>query len=352
MTLSYASSAAGVSVQVYADSVVSSGGDAAGDVVGFSGQTDIPALVGSDQADILGLGLPLADGRATFTGNGGSDRFQILSLPDGAPGIFTITDFDGTSAEADLIDLTPLGITALGGLQYFGDGLWVVSSASDGSTLLEIVLPNFEDTLSAADFLLAEPASGRAVAPRDGGGLVGGRLDDTLLGRGGGDFLFGKGGDDLLRGRVGNDALHGGIGADRLFGGDGQDRLDGNAGRDLVFGGAGDDRVTGGRGQDRLFGGTGDDVLRGGSGDDRLDGGLGGDTLRGDRGADTFRLRFGELEGDVIADFARGQGDRLLVVADTAVSVIDQGGGVFVLTDGTVSETLTANGAVAADFLL
>ena len=353
VTLSYASSAAGVSVQVYADSVVNGGGDAAGDVVGFTGQTDIPALVGSDQADILGLGLALglADGRPTFTGNGGSDRFQILSLPDGAPGIFGITDFDGTSAEADLIDLTPLGITAIGGVQSFGAGLWVVS-AVDGSFLLEIVLPNFEDTLSASDFLLAEQASGRAVAPRDGGGLVGGRLDDTVLGRGGGDFLFGKGGDDLLQGRVGNDALHGGIGADRLFGGDGQDRLDGNAGRDLVFGGAGDDRVTGGRGQDRLFGGTGDDVLHGGSGADRLDGGLGGDTLRGDRGADTFRLRFGELEGDVIADFARGQGDRLLVVADTAVSVIDQGGGVFVLTDGTVSETLTASGAVAADFLL
>ena len=349
VTLSYASSAAGVSVQVYADGVVSSGGDAQGDVVGFTGQPDIVALIGSGQDDVLGLGL--ADGKPVFTGNGGSDRFQVLSLPASDPGIFTVTDFDQTSGEADLIDLGPLGITAIGGVQDFGDGLWAVS-ATDGSFLLEIVLPNFLGTLDASDFLLARGVSGRAVADPAGQALVGGQGGDLLLGRGGDDFLFGKGGTDVLRGRDGQDALHGGAGADRLFGDAGQDRVDGNAGRDVVYGGAGDDRLTGGRGDDLLFGGAGADTLSGGGGDDLLRGGLGADTMRGDAGADSFRLRLGELEGDVVADYARHEGDRLVVLADAAVTVIDRGGGEFLLTDGTVSETLTVAGAVAADFLL
>ena len=358
VTLSYASSTAGVSVQVYADGVVSGGGDAAGDVVGFTGQPDVPALIGSGADDVLGLGL--ADGRRTFTGGGGSDRFQILSLPDGSPGRFTVTDFDQTADGADLIDLGPLGITAIGDIQYFGEGLWAVDG-TDGSFLLEIVLPNFLGTLTASDILLAEGASGRAVADAAGQGLVGGRDDDELLGRGGGDFLFGKGGDDLLRGRDGNDALQGGVGNDRLFGDVGLDRLFGGAGRDVAFGGAGDDRVAGGRGNDRLFGGDGDDTvlggrgqdhLVGGDGDDRLEGGSGADQLRGNQGADTFLLRFGDLQGDAITDFARGEGDRLLVRADSPLTVTDLGGGRFVLSDGTLDQTLSIAGAETSDFLL
>ena len=201
------------------------------------------------------------------------------------------------------------------------------------------------------------------------------------------DIVWGNAGANRLDGAAGDDTLAGRDGADTLIGGDGADRLDGGAGADSMAGGAGDDtyvvdaagdrlteapgggndrvlatvdwtldaaferltllgtadlagtgnaeanrldgnagqnRLDGGDGADSLFGGAGADTLLGGEGADRLDGGLDADRLEGGAGADLFV--FGSAaaaDGDLVADFAAAQGDRLiltLIDADTTLA--------------------------------
>ena len=75
-----------------------------------------------------------------------------------------------------------------------------------------------------------------------------------------------------------------------------------------------------------LFGMGGDDVIFGGAGNDILTGGAGADKMVGGAGADLFTDTAANLNGDTIADFARG--DRT------------------VLTDAAVGSTLSWNGSV------
>ncbi|PZQ51425.1 MAG: hypothetical protein DI556_04470 [Rhodovulum sulfidophilum] len=107
-------------------------------------------------------------------------------------------------------------------------------------------------------------------------------------------------------------------------GGRHDDRLSGNGLRNRLDGGDGDDRLSGRAERDRLSGGDGNDALRGGAGDDRLLGGAGADLLEGGAGADLLRGGAGAdrfvferlassaaAAGDLIFDFARGEGDRI-----------------------------------------
>jgi hypothetical protein len=358
VTLSYAGSSAGVSVQLDADNAVASGGDAAGDELGYDNVDRLTALIGSANDDTLGAFSPYQftnnpnDSLFKLTGNGGSDTFQFLGI--NGTGLYAITDF----AKGDIIDLRPLGTTSFADVGQDGGGF---SLGPDGQVCVYCFLERFAGQLSASDFKFATSVSGAASARPGGDGLVGSEGADTLLGSAGDDFLFGKGGEDVLAGGAGNDALDGGDGADAVSGGAGQDRLKGGAGDDTLDGGAGDDvldgadgddQVWGGAGMDRLRGGAGDDRLEGGAGDDELDGGAGADQLRGGAGSDTFLLRFGELSGDRVIDFSRLAGDRLVIVANRPVTVEEQGQGTFVVTDGTVTETLTAIGAAESDFLI
>ena len=132
------------------------------------------------------------------------------------------------------------------------------------------------------------------------------------------------------------------FGDDTGFGGTGEDRLYGEDGADLLRGAADDDSLWGDAGDDDLFGGKGDDVLAGGQG---------ADAMRGGSGADTFRLRFGEIDGDRILGFRSADGDRLQLQSDHAVTVEDRGGGIFAVTDGTLTEVLAVRGAGVGDFL-
>ena len=83
----------------------------------------------------------------------------------------------------------------------------------------------------------------------------------------------------------------------------------------ILSGGAGNDRLYGGSGRDSLLGDVGSDQLRGGGGNDRLNGGAGKDALWGGAGADQFVFlapgHSSTTNPDVIADFARAQGDRI-----------------------------------------
>lgn len=81
-----------------------------------------------------------------------------------------------------------------------------------------------------------------------------------------------------------------------------------------VVGSAGDDSLTvasGFAGGHRLRGGGGEDSITGGDGADTIEGGAGADAVAGGDGADLFILRKGDVEGDVILDFAAAEGDRI-----------------------------------------
>lgn len=95
-------------------------------------------------------------------------------------------------------------------------------------------------------------------------------------------------------------------GSNVLKGTGGRDVIVGLGGNDQIDGGSDNDTICGGSGADSLIGGSGNDVLRGGSGNDRLDAGSGDDVLHGDDGDDTL-----EAGNDDDRLFGGGGVDRL-----------------------------------------
>ena len=115
------------------------------------------------------------------------------------------------------------------------------------------------------------------------------------------------GGIENLTGSAQDDMLTGNDGANTLMGGGGDDMLTGGGGDDMLMGGEGDDTLTGGDGDDMLMGGAGDDTLTGGNNNDTLNGGAGDDNLTGGGGDDTFV--FSPEDGnadDIITGFDAG----------------------------------------------
>lgn len=100
--------------------------------------------------------------------------------------------------------------------------------------------------------------------------------------------------------------------------------------------GDGNDTISGGAGNDVIAGGIGNDVIDGGTGNDILSGGAGMDSLTGGAGADLFTDTRSNLNGDAIADFARG--DR--IVLNDAVMGSNIGLNGSVLTYGSTALTL------------
>lgn len=186
--------------------------------------------------------------------------------------------------------------------------------------------------------------------------LIGSEIDDVIFGAFGNDVLIGGEGDDSLYGGEGVDQLIGGLGADVFNGGGGEDsavystaesgamvdlstglggsgtsaegdtyisieNIIGSAFDDYLIGddernditaGNGNDYIFGGDGSiDYLYGNGGDDTIDGGNSLDYINGGAGADTLTGGEGGDLFDYnQFGEMNGDIIIDFALGT-DRL-----------------------------------------
>jgi Ca2+-binding RTX toxin-like protein len=278
-------------------------------------------LIGTSAADII----KGAGGDDTLKGGGGADHI------DGGAGIDTALYADSTTGV--MVDLAT-------GRGYYG--------TAEGDTLVGV------ESLygsSYADSLFGNDAANELR------GLGG---DDYLYGRGGADFLVGEYGDDLLIGGAGGDYLSGGPGYDfagysasplgvivslasgwgsggdatgdwlsgieGLYGSAYHDVLYGDAadnvfyagaGADWLYGGGGADGLMGGTGDDRLYGEDGNDQLYGEAGDDTLGGGRGLDVLAGGADADTFVWSFIGDTGatmstaDIVADFNRGEGDRL-----------------------------------------
>jgi Ca2+-binding RTX toxin-like protein len=181
--------------------------------------------------------------------------------------------------------------------------------------------------------------------------LSGSRADDGIDGRRGNDTLLGRGGGDVLQGGEGNDTLDGGAGNDVLDGGAGEDVLRGGSGNDLLISMADgrEPRIANVPGRDEgdpereLTGGKlypdqpvpADDVLIGGKGSDifyfqtlinakqryiekhteangniRWHGVAGENDKLHDHWVDS-------IGNDVIMDYSRAQGDRIVIEGHT-----------------------------------
>ncbi|MDY6804598.1 MAG: choice-of-anchor Q domain-containing protein, partial [Cyanobacteriota bacterium] len=214
--------------------------------------------------------------------------------------------------------------------------------------------------------------------------LGGGRDRDTLAGGLGNDLLKGHRGNDRLNGGAGDDTMMGGPGNDLYFvssskdkivekvnegrdlvrssatyrlsdnlerlvltgkgdidgignsidntmaGNQGNNKLSGGRGNDTLWGVGGRDTLGGGRGSDILLGGLDEDLLKGHRGSDRLSGAAGDDTLVGGPGRDTFIFNTNEqfaledLGSDIITDFKRVQGDKILLNKRTFTAITSE----------------------------
>ena len=221
--------------------------------------------------------------------------------------------------------------------------------------------------------LIIEVGSASGAMASVGGPLAGGLGDDTIVGGagpdtitdpGGSNYLRGGDGDDQLtggtgfddiNGNVGNDTASGGAGGDWVVGGKDNDLLFGDDGADVVYGNLGNDTLNGGEGADLIRGGQGNDVIAGGAGDDWLSGDLGNDTLSGGAGADTFHT-FANSGVDLVTDFNRAEGDRVVVDAGATFTVsqvgsdvvIDMGGGSKMILAGVAMSSLSDGWIVVA----
>ena len=160
----------------------------------------------------------------------GSDGDPAHSLFKGTVGDLMV--FDDQLGQNDMIRLATAVDPALG------------QAARDDAAMADL-MPLFEQLDVASDTLgdiLAEygvGARGQVTGPLN---MVNrGKADNKMTGTDGADGLDGRRGDDRINGGAGDDMLQGGYGNDRLIGGRGNDILDGGQGEDRLFGGKGDD---------------------------------------------------------------------------------------------------------------
>lgn len=259
-TLSYASAAAGVAV-------------------------NLSVIVAQDTG---GAGTDLAEGFENLTGSAFGDTLTGNALANVLIG----------GAGGDLLD----GGLGRDVLQFVGAADVRVNLATGTATGAGAdTLAGFEDVVTDAG----------------NDSLTGDALNNLLVSGGGQDTVDGGGGDDTVDGGPGNDSLDGGTGIDRLSyelatsavtvslalagvqatGGGGNDRI---AGFEVLVGSAFGDTLAGSATADNLIGGAGNDSLTGGAGNDTLAGDAGDDTLNG--GSDSDVASYAGLAAAVTVD--------------------------------------------------
>ena len=311
-TASYAGSAAGVTIDLQAQSAV--GGDANGDTL-----VDIENVTGSGFSDDLSGD----DGDNVLKGLAGNDTLEGGDGADVLKG--------GGGEDTALYRLSGTGITIDLESNVANGG------HATGDTLL------FVEHVEGSDHndVIAGDGFGNTLKGHDGSDdLFGGDGHDTLIGGDNDDDLEGEDGDDTLVGGAGADDLVGGEGMDTAdyagsssgitvdlaagtgLGGDAEgDRLDGVENlvgtkfQDTLTGNAERNFFHGGKDNDVLDGGGGWDVLSGEDGADLLIGGQGNDTLLGGADSDTFVFTVGSGR-DWIGDFETGQGSEDVLLLD------------------------------------
>jgi Ca2+-binding RTX toxin-like protein len=220
---------------------------------------------------------------------------------------------------------------------------------------------------AANDSLTPTTTSGQSVLPTIFADTISGLAgNDTLDGGAGADSLMGGAGDDLyvvdatdvvvevagegtdtvqaafsytLGAEVENLTLTGSASINGT-GNAANNVLTGNSYANILSGLDGNDYLSGGNGADTLLGGAGGDTVAGGAGDDDLNGGAGIDLYIGGAGKDDYILVHGEIAGDTVQDFAKG--DHLLLRGFSVGSTITKVAGTstdWVVTDGATHTT-------------
>ena len=290
-TLSYASSAGGVRIDLSSQYAVAasaeqqrthyatgSGGDAAGDkfrgfenVTGGMGNDRLTGdgwnniLIGGPGADRLDGGSPQSIGTGTDARFGTDD--DVVTAPDtdtvsyaGSSAGVTITfserrlnnedvtigEGSGGDAQGDRLlniekvigtahDDTFIASKSIADGQHFDGG----ENAVDNPETRNVDESKDSDTVSYANFNTAVQvyAANHGVQFLNIENLIGGSAGDNLHGNDRPNRLEGGAGADNLAGYAGNDTLIGGAGADALDGGEGNDLIMGGGGADTIDGG-------------------------------------------------------------------------------------------------------------------
>jgi Ca2+-binding RTX toxin-like protein len=330
-TLSYEGSAEGVNVWLIYD--IASGGDAAGDQLGYVenliGSAHTDTLAGDDGDNVLnGLG-----GDNWLYGYGGNDVLwggEDKDGLDGMDGTDVLMGFGGN----DILDGGDQADTMWGGT---GDDTYSVDDAGD-------VVTEFagegSDTVWASiiNYTLGDQVENLTLSNNGGQNGTGNDLDNVIVGNDNTNLLNGGGGDDTIAGNAGDDIIDGGTGADTMLGGQDYDIFIVDDANDLVleYAGEGFDQVqtsvsyslAAGSEVEVLYadpatttaainltGNELDNIVVGNDGINVLVGGLGVDTLRGNGGADAFLWssidEVGLASPDIVADYSGAQGDVL-----------------------------------------
>ncbi|CAG2147354.1 hypothetical protein LMG19282_03139 [Cupriavidus campinensis] len=240
----------------------------------LSGGNGNDTLLGGDGVDSLSGGagndvLVGGTGNDTLSDGAGNDTYRF-SRGDGAD---TVSDYDNTAGNTDVIEFTDLKSTDILGFEKNGHDL--VLRYGEGQADSVTVSYYFYDTgYTIEQFRFAD-------------GVTFDRADvaQRLIGTSGADsFSAWSNYASHIQGLAGNDSISGSV-------------LD-----DVLDGGTGSDTLSGGTGNDTLLGGEGVDSLNGGAGNDVLVGGIGNDTLSDGAGNDTYRFSRGD-GADTVSDY-------------------------------------------------
>jgi len=242
-------------------------------------------------------------GTDTINGLGGDDRLF------GQDGDDTLNGGDGNDqltggAGADVLN----GGAGMDIVYYNGSSEGVILNIATGGT---------GGDAAGDTFISIERVYGSAFDDE----LTGDDNLNLLYGLAGMDVINGEGGNDLLYGQSGDDTINGGDGIDRLFGGSENDTLNGDAGDDFLYGQTGNDILNGGVGEDLLSGGSGNDDFNGGDDNDIILAGAGDDTVMGGAGDDIINGQSG------INNLHGGDGNDTLI-SGTGDDFLDGGAGI------------------------
>ena len=270
-----------------------SSGDATGDVY-----VSIEGLIGSGLADALtgDSGANHLDGRNggdTLVGDAGNDTLI------GGAGNDTMNGGNGDDIYS---------VDATGDIINEGSGAGSGNDTVFASTTFTLG-PNIETLI-----LVGTDAS-NGTGDASANNLIGNDAANTLYGGDGGDGLTGAGGGDTLIGGLGNDGMSGGAGDD-LYSVDSVFDVIAEAageGLDTVFSETNhvlylnvELLILVGTGNTQAYGNAQQNFLYGNAGNNYFDSAGQADYMHGGGGSDVYRMRLGELNGDLLGDFASG----------------------------------------------